>query len=124
MHDDRFFDRLFRSDRSWPLKVGGAGLFGYLAAAVVDLGNEGRRRAIRLGMLIAMPLFAMAAACILIRADVVRRRLRAGHAVGPITRLLFASGVWSLLIWIIGVMLLGFPLAIWIGGLTAEQPAG
>lgn len=62
--DGGFFDRLFKFERSWLFQAGGARVFGYLAAAAMDLGNEDRPRASRLGVLIGTPLIAMTAACI------------------------------------------------------------
>ena len=122
--DHGYLDRVFKSERSRLLKVAAAALIGLYIAFQVVAEHRNLPWGERVCLLVVLPAFFLAAASVLVRADVVRRRLRAGYAVGRVSRLLFASGVRSLLIWTIGVLLLGFPLAIWIGTLTAEQPAG
>ena len=57
-------------------------------------------------------------------ADVTRRRLHAGERVSVFSRVLFGAGIWSLLLWIIGLLVIGFPLAIWLGNMTWDRPAG
>ena len=74
--------------------------------------------------LVAMPLFYLVGGVFLSTADTVRGRLRAGEPVGVTLRLLFGAGIWSLLIWLILFLLVGFCLAIWVGNMTWNRPAG
>jgi hypothetical protein len=110
----------------WREKVIGAGLFGLFVAVeiVVWRSRDGASFLEQVVVLIAIPTLIMVAGGALARADFVRRRLRAGKPVGPVSRLFFGAGVWSFLIWIIAMLVIGFPLAIWIGSLTSEMPAG
>ena len=69
-----------------------------------------------------MPLLIMMGAALLVLADVTRRRVRDGKRTDPLARLLFGAGVWSLVLWTIGALLVGFPLAFWLGSMTAAPP--
>lgn len=119
-----FLDRLIKSERNW-LKILGAGLVGLVVAVRVALheGNGGPPLQ-RIFTLIAVPLFSMLAGGILCRADTIRRQVREGKPVGMLSRLFFAAGIWSVLIWMIVTLLVGFPVAIWIGNMTFQRPAG
>ena len=119
------FDRLFKSERSWLVKVGGAGVFGLIVAGriVRQHWNDSPISA-RVSTLVAVPLFVMLLAGALVRADAVRRQMRTGGRIGPFSRFLFGAGIWSLLIWVFVALLIGFPLAIWLGSMTSERPAG
>ena len=120
-----FLDRLFRSDRAWLLKILGAGAVGLLIALRVAWWNRQRLAlAGQLFTLVLVPVVAMGLAVALMRADSVRRRVRGGEPVGLAARILFGAGVWSLLIWVVAALLIGFPLAIWLGSVTAHRPAG
>jgi len=66
----------------------------------------------------------MLGAGVLLRADAVRHQLRAGSRVGLFSLALFGAGIWSLLIWLVLALLIGFPIAIWIGSMTADRSAG
>lgn len=124
----RRLDRLFRSESQqtwWLLKIAGAGLVGLAIAIRVALMNRDRLAiAAHVATLVIVPTAAIGCAVALMRADSVRRRLRRGESVGLLSRILFGAGIWSLLIWIVGALLMGFPLAVWLGALTADRPAG
>lgn len=121
----RFFNRLFTSRLSWLPKIIGAGVVGVvIAARVVWIDVPNIPLPGKILALVITATLTMAGAGLLIRADVVRKRVEDGQTVGFISRLLFASGIWSGLIWIVLAMLIGFPLAIWIGSLTSNMPRG
>ena len=120
-----WFERLFRSDRLPIIKVAGAGLVGLIIAARVVWQQRHRMGPFSTGLtLVIVPFLTMLITIALVRADSVGRELSAGHRVGTFSRILFGAGIWSLLIWIVGLLLVGFPLAIWLGSLTAHRPAG
>ncbi|MHB8956268.1 MAG: hypothetical protein ACYC4U_25065 [Pirellulaceae bacterium] len=116
----------FLSTRSWWLKILGAGAVGVVISCRAFIGQRWNDATPfqRIGMFVATPLVAMVIAGVLLRADLARRRLRAGEPVSWITRLFFGYGIWSLLIWVVVLLLVGFPLAIILGNLTADRPAG
>lgn len=120
-----FFVRLFETHPRWAVRVSAAGALGLVFGVVVIVKGAGRGSvAEMIGLLVAAPAFCTAAGVALATADTVRTRLRAGEPVGILARLLFASGMWSLLIWAVVVLIAGFPLAIWLGNLTWSRPAG
>jgi hypothetical protein len=110
--------RLIESNRNWIGMLAVAGIFGFCATL---FGIARSRRPISAlevaGFLIAMPASLMLAVAWFCRADVVRGRLDAGEKVGPWSRLLFAAGVWSIAIWVLLALLIGTPLAVWLGKL-------
>jgi hypothetical protein len=119
------FIRLIESERNWLAKVAGSGVFGLcIAARVVWRYGNAFSISQQLFMLFGIPVGLMLCVCPLVRADIVRHRMRAGGVVGPFSRLLFGAGIWSFLIWVVVVLLIGFPLAIWLGNMTAQRPAG
>ncbi len=61
---------------------------------------------------------------LLVRADTVRHRVHAGQPVGVLSRLFFGAGIRSLFAWLIVLLIVGFPLAIWLGTMTSSMPAG
>jgi len=105
------------------LKIGGAGVFGVVAAIPTAWeAFQAGSLAEALLTLAAMPLLIMMGAALLVLADVTRRRVRDGKRTDPLARLLFGAGVWSLVLWTIGALLVGFPLAFWLGSMTAAPP--
>jgi hypothetical protein len=75
--------------------------------------------------LIGVPAIMTTAGIVLATADVIRREShRAGAPVPVLLRVLFGAGIWSLLLWVIIVLIAGFPLAIWLGTITWNRPAG
>jgi len=119
------YDRFFRSDRGWLLKTAGAGALGLAIAARTAW--EMRLRASlaeQIAVLVTIPTFFALAAALLVRADVVWHKLRAGFLPGPVLRLLFGAGIWSVLAWVVLVLFVGLPLAIVVGNLTADHPPG
>jgi hypothetical protein len=121
----RQFETLLRGDSHWPAKILAAGDVGLTiaAAALIAMWFEGKAALSFLEVvatLFMMPTLFMLAASILARADVVRSRVRTGAPVGRFSRLFFAAGAWSVLAWVVAVLLLvGFPLAVWVGSLAA-----
>jgi hypothetical protein len=119
------FDRLFKSERSWLVKLAGASVFGLATAGqIVWWNRNGFSISAKLYTLAAVPVLVMLGAGALLRADAVRRQLRAGNRIGPFSRLIFGAGIWSLLIWVVLALFIGFPVAIWIGAMTSDRPAG
>lgn len=124
MPGTRFINRLFTAELNWIPKLLGAGVVGLaIAIRVVWINWATLTFAATTFTLIIVPALTVLAAGALVRADVVHKRREAGLPIGPITRLFFGSGIWSLLIWIFAFLLVGFPLAIWIGSLTSGVPA-
>jgi hypothetical protein len=77
--------------------------------------------------LIGVPAIMTTAGIFLATADAIRRPSHAGRAGAPVPvplRVLFGAGIWSLLFWVIVVLIVGFPLAIWLGKMTWTRPAG
>jgi hypothetical protein len=74
--------------------------------------------------LTGIPASMTAAGLLLATADTTRQRLHAGQQVGAVLRLLFGAGIWSMLVWIVAILIVGFPLAIWLGNMTWTRPAG
>jgi hypothetical protein len=98
----RPLDDLFKSNRRWPVKVGGAGVFGLVFAGIVLLAMRKDKEmtpAFRVATLIAMPVICMLIAGVLVWSDVIHHRQQRDEHVGPISRLLFGAGIWSWLIW-------------------------
>ena len=116
----RFFNRLFSAELKWLPKLLGAGAVG-LAIALTVLWKSPTTFdfVAKVAILIIVPAFSMLAAGALIRADIVQKRLESGGSIGPLSRLFFGLGIWSLLIWIFAALLVGFPLAIWLGSVTS-----
>lgn len=50
--------------------------------------------------------------------------LHAGQQVGAVLRLLFGAGVWSVIVWFLVLLVVGFPVAIGLGNMTWTRPAG
>jgi hypothetical protein len=71
-----------------------------------------------------MPVIWTMAGAILAVAETVRRQVYAGERVGFLLRLLFAAGIWSILLWTIVFLMVGFPVAIWVGNMTWTRPPG
>jgi hypothetical protein len=121
----RFFNRLFSSEQSWLLKLIGAGIVGAaISARVMWINLPHTPLVSKIVAIVATAALAMAGAGLLIRADAVNKRIHAGDHVGMVSRALFASGIGSILFWIVAALLVGFPLAIWIGSLTSAMPRG
>jgi hypothetical protein len=118
------YERAFKS-KHWPEKIVAAGFLGIMMALRI-LWRKGDTfpPPIQITILTTVPAFFISAACVLARSDWVRGHVRAGEPVGRLSRVFFAAGIWSLLIWIVAVLLVGFPLAIWLGSLTSGRPAG
>lgn len=117
-------DRLFRSEKGWLAKVAGAGLAGLWIAVKVAQRVNHPSPWVKLFCVLVPTSIVMLIAVALIRADTVRCRIRAEEHVGLISYVLFGAGIWSLLFWIVLVLLAGVPLAIVIGNLTAGRPPG
>lgn len=121
--------RIFASDGRWAAEVVAAGVLGFLLGGCrfVRLWLRDLQAAIGpvpIGIVIAFSLFVVLAVLVLATADLIRRRLRAGESVGIVARILFGAGLGSVLVWVILTVLVGFPLAIWVGNLTWTHPAG
>jgi len=124
-----YFVKLFESDPRWLVRVGAAGACGLILAVYCAVkGFWQGRIAFSISMIIAMligiPAFWIVGGAFLASADMTRRRLRAGEPVGVVSRVLFGAGVWSLLFWFILLLIVGFPLAIWLGNVTWNRPPG
>ncbi len=119
------FDRLFKSERWWLLKVAGAGVLGLLMAirVVWELRNELAPFEM-MAYLVVISALVMLMAGAFVRADTIRCRISAGEPVGLVSRVLYGAGIWSLLFWVVGLLIVGFVLAIWLGRMTWDQPAG
>lgn len=117
--------RRFESDSRWAMRVAAAGGCGLLLAICCAwrMRNDVSLRVITT-ILLACPLFYLTAGAFLATADTIRQRLHTGKPVGLILRILFGSGIWSVLVWLIILLIVGFPLAIWIGSMTYTRPAG
>ena len=102
-----------------------AGFLGLMIAVrVVWRQGDALPLSARITTLITIPTLVMLAGTVLARADWVRGQARGGQPVGRLSGLFFGAGVWSLMIWGIAALLVGFPLAIWLGSLTSGRPAG
>ncbi len=112
------FVRVFETDRRWLLRMLAAGGYGLLIAiAAVWQGQAKFDPAAMISVLIALPALFVLAGLFLATKDVVRQRLQKGESVGRLSRLLFGRGAWSLILWIVIVLTLGFPLAIFLGSI-------
>ncbi len=121
-----FFVTLFESNPRWLIRVAGAAGFGLVLGVAVVI--KARRSlpggAMMIAVLVAFPLFAAVAGILLATADATRCRIRAGQRVGVLSRVLFGAGIWSLLVWVIVVLPVGFVLAILLGAMTWNHPPG
>ncbi len=94
----RPFDNLFKSNRRWPVKVGGAGVFGLVFAGVVLLAmrkDKDMTPAFCVATLIAMPAICMLIAGVLVWSDVIHHRQQTNEHVRTDFALLFRAGIWS-----------------------------
>ena len=120
-----YFVKLFEQDPRWIVRVLGAAGFGFAGALYVILRDMATISAeYVVATLIGVPAFMTAAGLLLATADTTRQRLRAGQQVGAVLRLLFGAGVWSVVVWFVLLLIVGFPLAIWLGNMTWTRPAG
>lgn len=118
-------DQWFHAEAAWPWKMVGAAVVGLvLAVRVAWLNRQRFTVAAHIATLLVVPAGAVLCAVALTRADSVRRRVLSGEQVGYLSRILFGAGIWSLLLWVVGLLVTGFPLAVWLGSLTADRPAG
>ena len=121
----RYFVNLFEHDPRWLVRVTAAAGLGIAMALYVVLKE---RAAISVDQMIAtlvgVPAFMTTAGLLRATADTTRQRLHAGQQVGAVLRLLFGAGIWSMLVWIVAILIVGFPLAIWLGNMTWTRPAG
>ena len=121
----RYFVKLFEQDPRWLVRVLGAAGFGFALALYVVLRDMATIFAeFVVATLIGVPAFMTAAGLLLATADTTRKRLHAGQQVGAVLRLLFGAGIWSVLVWLVVLLVVGFPLAIWLGNMTWTRPAG
>jgi hypothetical protein len=120
-----FFVRIFESDPRWwrrALAPAGCGL-------IIAVGATWQLRAKivwgeAIAILFMLPGFFLAAGCLLATMDNVQQRIRSGQAVSRLSRMLFGMHEVSVVIWFILLLIVGFPLAFWIGNLTWRQHAG
>ena len=120
-----YFVKLFEQDPRWIVRVSGAAGFGFALALYVALKEMATISVDQvIATLIGVPAFVTATGLLLATADTTRKRLHAGQQVGAVLRLLFGAGVWSVVVWIIVLLIVGFPLAIWLGNMTWTRPAG
>ena len=121
----RYFVKLFEQNPRWLVRVLAAAGFGFALALYVVLKNMATISAeYVIATLIGVPAFMTAAGLLLATADTVRRQLRAGESVPAVLRLLFGAGIWSVLVWFVVFLIVGFPVAIWLGSMTWTRPAG
>jgi len=121
----RYFVNLFEHDPRWLVRVTAAAGLGIAMALYVVLKERATISVDEvIATLIGIPASMTAAGLLLATADTTRRRLHAGQQVGAVLRLLFGAGIWSMLVWIVAILIVGFPLAIWLGNMTWTRPAG
>ncbi len=121
----KFFVAWFESSPRWWVKVAGAAGFGLVISVAVAI--KARRSLsweAMIGMMVAFPVFAALGGMLLATADATRSRIQAGQRVGFLSRVLFGAGIWSLLVWVIIFLPVGFVLAILLGTMTSNHPAG
>ena len=60
----------------------------------------------------------MLAGCLLATMDYVQWQIQTEHKVGRVPKVLFGMGLFSVFVWAFAVLVIGFPLAAWLGALT------
>lgn len=119
------FVTLFESDPRWWVRVAGAAGLGLALDVVFVIKAWGSlpSRAMIVA-LVGFPASMAVAGVLLATADATRWRIRAGQRVGILSRVLFGAGIWSLLVWAIVIIPVGTALAILLGSMTWNRPAG
>lgn len=112
------FVKTFESDPRWLWRVLAAGALGLvLALETVWQGRAKLGPGVVIALLISLPAFFLAGGCLLATMDSVRQRIRSDRSIGRFARVFFGRW-WSLLLWFILLLLIGFPLAVFVGNLT------
>jgi hypothetical protein len=114
-------DELFRSDRHPLAKILAAGGLGLVMSVGILFEIEGLTALAWCGYAAVLGGGFAFVAALLLMADRTQRRQKSGERVGLIARILFGAGIWSLLIWIVIALALGFPLAVWVGNKTWQR---
>jgi hypothetical protein len=98
------------------LAAGGFGLA--IAAVIVWLAELSSDEII--AVLTLLPAFFLLAGCLLATIDIVRTRIKSGEEVGWLLRVFFGRML-SVWLWFVVLLIVGFPLAVFIGSLTWKR---
>jgi peptidoglycan/LPS O-acetylase OafA/YrhL len=113
------FVTLFESDQRWLVRAISAGACGLIISIGAVWQLRGQISFWELvATFLAVPLFFLMGGGLLATKDSVIERLHSGQNVGRVSYALFAMGMWSLLIWFILVLIVGFPIMVLLGNLA------
>jgi hypothetical protein len=116
-----FFVRIFENDPRWCRRVLAAGGCGLLIAGAVVLKEFAKLQAGEMiAVLTMLPAFFLLAGCLLATMDSVRTRIESGAQVSWPLRAFFGS-LLSAWLWVAAVLIVGFPLAVFVGSLTWKR---
>ena len=116
-----FFVRTFETDSRWCLRVLAAGACGFVIACGVVLKDFAKLEAGEMiAVLTVLPGFFLLAGCLLATMDSVRKRIESGAQVSWLLRAFFGS-LLSAWLWVAVILIVGFPLAAFIGNLTWKR---
>jgi hypothetical protein len=112
------FVRIFESNPKWRWRVlaaGGCGLVIALLSVLSKPALFGVAGAI--ATVVGLTGFFLLAGCLLATMDYVQWQIQTGQKVGRVQRVLFGMGLFSVFVWAFAALVIGFPLAVWLGAL-------